>query len=281
MANILSPHLPAGRKPYRNFMKTKCSLLLALLFFHVNLFATVVITNGLTHRHAISGAVDKIEGKVIVRNDGLKESRVTIYKQDIIPDCTTGLNYTDISNHERSLGKWITTNVDEKLLSPQEEYSFYYTIEVPKGTDLTGTYWSILMVEVADPIKEEQENGFTVESKVRYGVQVIADMGTYQSPKLTFENIEFTKDETNEKVIRVKLRNNGIFFSATKLNIELIDKNGNKTRTSIAEKRKLYPGYCNDFEVTIRDLPKGVFEGILIADNGVDLFGSNVTIENK
>lgn len=262
-------------------MKIKCSVLIALLFFHINIFATVVITNGLTHRHSISNELDKVGGKVTVRNDGLKESIVNIYNQDIIPNCTTGFNYTDINNHERSLGKWFTTNVDEKLLAPREEYSFYYTIQVPKGTDLTGTYWSILMVEVADPIKEEQENGFTVESKVRYGVQIIADMGVYQSPKITFENIEFSKDEGAEKVIRVKLKNNGLFFSATKLNIELIDKNGNKTRTSIAEKRKLYPGYCNDFEVTIKDLPKGVFEGILIADNGVDLFGSNVTVENK
>jgi hypothetical protein len=185
------------------------------------------------------------------------------------------------NNHDRSLDKWFTTNVDEKILAPREEYAIYYTIKVPPGTDVTGTYWSILMVEVADPIKEEQENGFTVESKVRYGVQVIADFGAYQSPKITFENIEFSKDEAKEKVIRVKLKNNGIFFSATQLKLELIDENGNKIKTVAADSRKLYPGYCNEFEVVVRDLPKGVFEGILIADNGVDLFGSNVTIENN
>lgn len=242
-------------------------------------FAGVMVLNGLTHVHnGVSGTT--ITGVIKMRNEGTKESRVLIYQQDLALACDKALDYKDIDSHKRSLGKWLKTSVDEKVLQPLEEYEVSYTITVPSGRIENGTYWSIIMVEVADPITEETPQGVKIDSKVRYAIQILTDVGAFESPKLVFENVDFKKVESDSvKVIQVKLKNEGIFLARTKLNIEIFNSEGVRVKVINGLQKKVYPSYCNDFEIELKDLPKGKYDGVLVADNGKDLFGENMTIE--
>lgn len=246
-------------------------------------FAGVMILNGLTHLHnGASG--NTISGMIKMKNDGRKENRVLIYRQDLSLACDKPNDYKDVNSHSRSLGKWLKTNVDEKVLQPNEEYEVSYTIAVPSGTIESGTYWALIMVEVADPLSEETPQGVKIDSKVRYAIQVITDVGIFQSPKLNFEKVELktsvVKDTvSNYKIIKVKLKNEGIFLARAKLNLEIFNSLGEKVKVISGVQRKVYPSYCNDFEIELKGLPKGKYEGVLVADNGKDLFGENLTIE--
>jgi hypothetical protein len=256
----------------------KLFFFLLLLTLNFQLLASVLITNGLTHVHNTQTG-GQVTGKVIVRNESKKEARIVIYQQDLVSTCGSSIEYRAINQHNRSLGNWLKTNVDERLLSPNEEYTIHYSISIPKEQVENGTYWAVLMVEGADPIKEEQANGMQVNSKVRYAVQVLADVGAVQSPELTFENVKLEGDKSADKSLKIKLKNAGLYSTRAKLALEVYGEKGEKIKTFEALQRRIYPNFCNDFEIVLKDLPKGKYEAVLVADNGKDMFGSNMTLD--
>lgn len=250
--------------------------------------ASVLIVNGLTHLHnGASG--NNLSGTIKMKNDGKKDARVLIYSKDLLLSCeSSSASYLEVNSHNRSLGKWLKTNVDEKVLQPNEEYEVTYSIDIPSGVIELGTYWELIMVEVADPIRDETPQGVKVDSKVRYGIQVITNIGAYKSPTLSFskidlknlpKNLKDTTSQTNPKVITVRLHNEGIFLAQAKLNIEIFNSSGDKVKVINGTQRKIYPNFCTDFEIELINLPKGKYEGVLVADNGKDLYGENLSIE--
>ena len=130
----------------------------------------------------------------------------------------------------------------------------------------------------AEPINEQTNQMFQVGSKIRYAVQLIAEIGNYESPKLQFENVEYKKGENTSNYIQVKLRNTGAYSAQTHLMLEVYDSLGTKLKVFHGTNRRIYPNLCNVFDLEIKGLPKGAYDGVIIADNGKDLFGSNVSI---
>jgi hypothetical protein len=135
------------------------------------------------------------------------------------------------------------------------------------------------MIENAEPIKEQNNQVFQVGSKVRYAVQLIADIGGLESPKLQFENVEYKKGVNTANYIQVKLKNLGSYSTQTQVQLEIYDAKGTKLKVFQCAPRRIYPNLCNVFELEIIGLPKGTYDGVIIADNGKDLFGSNVSIK--
>lgn len=256
----------------------KSILISLLIVFYIPSFAAVVILNGLTHVHTMTGGVS-ISGKIKVHNNGNKETKILIYKEDLLISCDKPADYSKTVKHERSLGDWIKTNVEEKVLQGNEVYDVDYTINVSK--EAAGSYWSMLMIEAADPFKEEVSQGVKIDSKIRYAVVIIANAGTIENSKIGFEQMKITPRENSSQVLNVKLKNTGKFVAPTKLSIEIYDEKGNKIKTFETNTKKVYPEKCSDFELIIKDLPKGKYDGVLIADNGKDLFGANINLEIK
>ena len=259
----------------------KIFILQFLLLLSVESFSGVVVLNGLTHVHSAE-AGSQITGKVKIRNDSPKDNRIIIYKQDLILSCDkmAVFEYADINTNPKSMGNWLRYNVDEKILSPNEEFDLSYSINVPKDLDQKGSYWTVLMIEGADPIREKESTSIEVGSKIRYAVQFITELGSYESPKLQFENIEYKKLSNNtSNVLQVKLKNIGQFTSQTKVLLEIYDSNGTRLNVFQGSVRRIYPNLCNIFELEVKNLPTGIYDGVIIADNGTDLFGSNVSIK--
>jgi hypothetical protein len=259
----------------------KTIIFLFLFLFTIQAFSGIVILNGLTHVHS-GDAGSQIDGKVKIRNDSSKETRILIYKQDLMLSCdkTANFEYKDINSNPQSLGSWLKVNVDEKILGPHEEYDLSYSINVPKNITQKGSYWTVLMVEGADPIREQESTNFQVGSKIRYAIQLITELGIYESPKLQFENVGYKKGISNiSNVVEIKLKNIGRYSAQTKVMLEIYDSKGTKLKVFQCSVRRIYPNLCNLFEIEIKDLPKGLYDGVIIADNNKDLFGSNVSIK--
>lgn len=262
-------------------MKKTNILLIFLLSFTSKAFSGIVILNGLTHVHS-GEAGSQIVGKIKIRNDSSKENRIIIYKQDLILSCdnTSIFEYKDINTNSRSMGSWLRVNVDEKILSPHEEYDLNYSINVPNSITEKGSYWTVLMVEGADPIREPENQSLQVGSKIRYAVQLITELGSFESPKLQFESVEYKKGQnTAVNIVQIKLKNIGQYSAQTKVLLEIYDSKGTILKVFQGSIRRIYPNFCNVFELEIKDLPKGVYDGVIIADNNKDLFGSNVSIK--
>lgn len=259
----------------------KKTIILLLLFqIAFNSFSGVTILNGLTHVHS-GDAGSTISGKIKIRNDSSKETKIIIYQQDLLLSCDKSaiFEYKDVNTNPHSLGNWLKINVDEKILAPNEDYDLSYSINVPKSFNQNGSYWTVLMIENAEPIKDQNNQMFQVGSKVRYAVQLIAEIGDYESPKLQFENVEYKKGINAANYIQVKLKNTGNYSTQTQIMLEIYDLQGNKIKSFQGTLRRIYPNLCNVFELEITGLAKGNYEGVIIADNGKDLFGSNVSIK--
>lgn len=240
--------------------------------------ASVVILNGLTHNHGIPTAATKVQGVIKVKNDGGKDSRILVYRQDLVSQCDQQAAYPEVGSHSRSLGSGLKTNVDERMIAVNEEYDVRYTIEADPNRQ-PGTYWEVIMVEVADPVREETHSGILVNSKVRYAIQVIVDIGPVEGPPLSYENVAYEKISAEQSVLKVVLKNNGAYGARTNVILEVYDSNGNKLKTTQPNTRMLYPGSCTTFEIPITDVPKGKYDCVIVADTRKDLFGSNISLQ--
>ncbi|MCU0339056.1 MAG: hypothetical protein MUE30_04170 [Spirosomaceae bacterium] len=243
-------------------------------------WAKVMIVNGLTHTYTAENG-QTLTGKIQLKNTGKNPDRVLIYKRDLMTDCGGTYDFVAANTHPRSIANWLTTNVDERILQPQEEYEVLYTIQVPKDSSLSGSYWSLLMVESDTPLSEQQEKGVSISSKTRYAIQVIADIGTENMPPIAFEKINMETPSDTLRVLHVKIKNDGKTLVKPKLLLDIFDGDGQKIKTFETPVRKLYPNTCVTFEMPLTAMPKGKFEGVLVADYGRDLFGTNLDIEIK
>lgn len=256
-------------------------ILFLLALMGVSTYAKLLVKNGLTHTHQ-SQAGMIVSGKIQIQNAGKTDERVKISKNDLMMDCTTNeSSFTSPNSHARSLAKWLTTNVEERVLHPGEEYELLYSIVVPQDSTLHGSYWAVLMVEGNDPVTEQKPKTVSVGSKIRYAVQIITDINGEETPTLSFDKIDFKAVSDSVQVLKVKVKNESNLSVRPKVVLDLVNANGEKTSTVESSFRRLYPNSCGEYEVVLRNIPKGHYEGILMADYGQELFATNLDVDIK
>lgn len=262
-------------------MKKAILFLLFITTFSFFSFAKIMVVNGLTHVHELETGV-LASGKITLKNVGNSDERFIVYKNDLMTDCSNNSNFAPANTHPRSLAKWVKTNVDERVLRAGEEYELLYEIQIPNDSSLRGSYWCVFMVEGDTPIGEEKKMGVTISSKARYAIQVVGNVGQNENqPLLNFDNIDFKSPSDSVKIVKVKVKNDGKASVRTKLILDIVNGNGEKLATTESAFRRIYPNACAEYELMIKNLPKGKYEGLLMADYGQDLFATNVDIDIK
>ena len=265
-------------------MKNTILIIINLLLFGLSTRASVVVLNGLTHTHSL-GFNTPTQGKIIIKNQGADPERVLIYQEDLTMDCEGGINFSSELTNTKSLRPYLKTAVDERVLQPDEEYAIYYDIDISGSELQTGTYWSIIMIEGAEPIREEEQNNVKINSVVRYAIQIVGDVGVYSAPEMAFTKVDFegfTDSLTpGQKMIKVKLHNVGDFSARVGLSLELYNDQGEAVKSINGENKRIYPQGCSDFTFALDELLPMTYSGVIIADNGSDLFGANISFEIK
>lgn len=246
------------------------------IFLPINTFAQIVITNGLSHVYQ-SSPNGQIIGQIKLKNIGKKQEAFTTSKYNIMFVCGSGGFFSDTQNHDRSLNEWLEFDVDEKTLNPKEEYNLTYRINIPDNTT-SGTYWGAAMVEPGDPIISS-DSELKVQNRARYAVQIIVDLGSFEAPKLVYRNVTLTKNNLNGRTVKVELENTGFFAVPVKVQLEVYDSKGTKIQVVKAESKRIYPSRCNVFDIDVKNLPPGKYDGVIISDTGKKIFGSNISIK--
>ena len=255
-------------------------LLILSLFIFQSSFSNVIILNGLTHTHK-SNSGGTVTGIIKLKNTKDNEQRVIIYFNDLFQKCGEETVLTGKESHDKSIGKWISTEVNEYVLQGKEEYELLYTINVPEDESLIGSYYGVLMVEIEEPIKEDDlDYSVKLKSKVRYGIQIITDIQEKSSPELDFYNIEIKKNEKEEpSTIIVEAQNLGIFYVEPTIILEVFNEDGEQAKKVEVKFKKIYPKSCKLFQLDISDLPKGNYSGVIVADYGEDMYAIDIEFE--
>ena len=255
----------------------KISLIIFALFTTFSGFSKIIVLSGLTNIESGEPG-STVEGEILLQNIGDKDERILVYLNDLMQDCNGPASYEPVGTHPRSAGAWMELNTSDKILTPMEEFSLKYQIRIPEDGNIHGSYWSIVMIEIVDPIKEDQlQYGIAMDSKIRYGVQVIANVGPEESSEIEFASVELGKN-TDGYVLVATAENVSEFMVTPTMVLEVYDQNAELVLKLEVPFKKVYPKSCKTFEVPIQHLSKGKYDALLVADYGKDLFGTNLEI---
>jgi hypothetical protein len=217
-----------------------------------------------------------------MNNSSTGEQIVNLYQTNMQTSYTGETFYSDTLKNARSNIKWITMSSLNVTLSDEEQRIIEFEINVPKNDALFGTYWSVIMVEPRDPIHvQEDDRGFNIQSKIRYAIQIVCNVGETGTTDLKFLNIS-QSIHLGKQILNVDVHNAGDVLVKPVLSLELFDQLGNSPPIKMVEKKRIFPNSSKRYAIDIDDIAPGTYQGILIADcNTDDLFGVNITLHLK
>jgi hypothetical protein len=264
-------------------MKIKAVVIfLALFILLIPYFAEagVSIVGELT-REKSSKIGEAYSGIIFVRNTSETPQGVKIYQTDYLFFQDGNNIYGEPGKDPRSNAKWITFTPNFLTIPPKEKAEIQYTIKIPEDKTLMGTYWSMFMVEgvanspleseVVPPTKDEIKA--SVKTLLRYGIQMITNIGDTGVRKLKFMEIK-VMTEKDKVDLQIGIENIGERGSRPSLYTELYDDKGNYIGKFSGGQLRIYPGTSAKFSVDMSQVPKGKYKAMIIVDcGGDDLFG--------
>ena len=240
----------------------------------------VSIIGGLSHeKRAKPGEIYK--GSVLIKNDGNEPEEVKVYQTDYEFHFDGSNNYGLPGKLERSNANWLNINPHRLTIQPGDVSTVNYTAKVPDDPNLVGTYWSMLMIEgvpkssplSSQPQKDETKIGIT--QIMRYGVQMITNIGDTGERKLKFLQTKLLK-EAEKRVLQVDIENIGQRLLRSPLWVELYDDSGGYIGKFDGGGKHIYPGTSVRYKADLTSVPKGTYKALVVADcGGNDIFGAN------
>lgn len=240
---------------------------------------SIVVLNGLTHEHTVDQG-ETFKGIIEVQNTANIERHVKAYQRDYLFDYTGESKHDVPGTVSRSNSGWITFNPELFVLGPGEKTTIEYEIKVPMGDSLTGTFWSVIMVEgIIPPDTTKSGKGVTINTAIRYAVQIVTNIGNSGTSDLQFLGLNlFKNDKVN--ILDVILQNTGERQLKPEISFEIFDEKGISAGIFKSERRKTFPGTSIKTSLPLEGIKPGKYAGVLVADCDENhVFGTNFSFE--
>ncbi|KPL02434.1 MAG: hypothetical protein AMJ90_05865 [candidate division Zixibacteria bacterium SM23_73_2] len=260
-------------------MKRIFYLFLIIILLSDFSFAGVSVIGGLTREKVLLPG-DKFEGKITLENTGETSWQVDIYKSDYLFYADGTNIYGEPSSSDRSNASWLTLSPSRLTIHPKEKASVFYTVQVPKNLDLFGTYWSMVMIEPASEVAsenlEDKEGRVKVgvQTKVRYGIQIVTNIGDTGAKRIKFLDKKLINQDGNT-FFQIDVQNIGEMWLSPTLWVELYNQNGMIIGRFEGDKKRIYPTCSVRHKIDLTDIPKGKYKALVVVDNGDEhVFGA-------
>jgi len=261
-----------------------------VLLIPIGSMASISVIGGLTREVKVggSGAGVTNQGVIIIKNNGEEAQEVRVYQTDYQSFSDGKKLYDDPGKMARSNASWISFTPKQLTVPPEGTSNVNYSIKIPSNKTLVGTYWSMLMVEVISKpspqeVKSKEGKLVTVgiKSSVRYGIQIVTNMGDTGNRNLKFLRTKFMK-EGRKRNYQIDIENIGQRWLKPLLWIELYNKDGSYIGRFEGGSVRLYPGSSGRFNVDLSEVPEGRYKALTVADcGGNDFFGATYDLECK
>jgi hypothetical protein len=256
---------------------------------------TVVLAAGACHAGlAVVGGLsritagepgEEIEHELVLRNSDDADVLVRIYPTDYVFFADGRSVYGEPGTMERSNAGWFTLSTEWITVPARSEASVYYRGRLPAGEALSGTYWSMLMVEPLGPPESQEVKdqhgrpGIAVATQVRYGIQIITDVGEAAAPDLRFLDRRLIADNGN-KVLQLDVENVGDRWVYPLTWVELYDQTGSLVGRIESGQKRIFPGCSVRHEFDLSGVAKGKYTALVIIDNTDEhVFGAQYNLE--
>jgi hypothetical protein len=247
--------------------------------------AGVRVIGGLAHEMKVNPG-NTYEGIILLANDSEEPQEVKVYQTDYLFFCDGTNKYGEPGKLQRSNANWITFKPERLIIPGNGTTPINYTIKVPDDTSLIGTYWSMLMVEgigKGSPESIRPEKGkvqLGIRQVIRYGIQVVSNIGETGSHQLEFIETKLLAKEGGGKFLQIDIENTGEWIMIPMVWAEIYDEEGRYIGNFESSKMRIYPGTSVRHRIDLSDVPKGRYKALIIADAGGDyIFGASYTLE--
>lgn len=227
---------------------------------------------------------ESYRGAIAVRNNGHEPVEVMLYQTDYAFWADGRNQYGEPGSMPRSNARWVRLGQQQFLIQPGAVINAPYEVNVPDDQRLSGSYWSMIMVEPLSPRESStrpRKEALQLTQVIRYAVQIATDIGTAGRRTLAFVN-PVQSDRGGERRLSVDVENTGEHYLRPQLWMELYDAQGRAIRRIDSEKKRIYPGTSARFSFDLSALAAGRYRALIIADSGGDdLFGTQMSLELK
>jgi hypothetical protein len=219
-------------------------------------------------------------GTVIVRNSGARAVDVKLYRTDYAFSADGRSVFASPGQSARSNAPWLRLAREQIRLAPGERGSVDYEVSVPNDTQLTGTYWSAVMIEqlggAEDALKGEKAQ---LRQVIRYAIQVITEIGETGTSAIAFSNAHLS-NANGKRELSVDLENTGERWLQAQVWLELHDADGHLAGKFAGQRLRTFPTTSVRNHIDLTAVPPGKYVALLIADAGRnDLFGTQLDLD--
>ena len=234
--------------------------------------ATIIVSGELTREFQL-GSGSSAEGQLVLRNTSATPGRARLYQVDYTLDAGAHV-YGEAGQLARSNAAWIELGERQPELAPGETRIVPFKISVPSTPALSGTYWSMIMVEGLSPDTDNtRSNKISVQSVIRYGIQVITQIGgtAVAKPTISRQNIAVEK---GQRFLCFDLANNGERWLQPKIEVRLFDHEGLPLAVLPSPKSRIYPGTTAPQRFDLSRFARGDYLALIVLDSDDELYGA-------
>ncbi len=233
-------------------------------------WADLSVVGGLS-REKTARPGDSYEGTIELRNDSGFACDVRVYQTDYSFLATGETFYLESGSSSRSNAPWISVGPHWLTVPGHGNASLHYAVEVPGDSMLAGSYWSIIMIEpsaLTTQIVRDNQGGarIGVKTQLRYGVQVVTDVGTDGTREITFRDSKLVERD-DLRVLEIDVENSGNTWMSPLFSIELYDEDGTHRHHFESQRQRIYPGCSVRHSVDLTEVPCGNYKVLAVVDN--------------
>ena len=236
-----------------------------------------VMSNLVEERTANAG--DRYTGRITVMNTTNQPQMARIYQTDYRFGADGTSHTDDPGSTSRSNASWIHPQMTRLSLAPGAQVSVPYSVDVPAGDSLRGTYWSMIMIEGTGVAAVPSSAGVGIGSVMRYAVQVATHIGSTGTRAVQFTNVNAAQNADGTGAVTLDVVNTGERGYRPTLWIEVYDAAGVLRAKGKQVRGLLYPGTALRQHYDLGTLPHGNYKALIFADTGTEpVFASQITL---
>ncbi|MDZ4701461.1 MAG: hypothetical protein SH809_17240 [Rhodothermales bacterium] len=264
------------------------SLLLLLFCMAADARGQISLRTGLAQDKPVKPGMI-YHAEILIRNDTAQPQEAKIYQTDYLFYADGTNEYGEPGSTLRSNATWIDFSPALLLIPPGETIPVNYSVTVPEsvgGEPLSGTYWSMLMVEPIQAGDSEsrlprkpQAVEYGVRQVMRYGVQVATHIEEQARYDVSFTGVDLIAEADGRKVLEVIIENTGDAMISPSVWVEIYDAAGSEKERLMGSSFRLYPGTSVMQRMELNHLAKGNYEALIVVEAAGDyIVGAQYTL---
>jgi hypothetical protein len=267
---------------FHTVTRATAAIFLSIPFITRSALAQVVLHSSTVEEHTSSPG-ERYSGSIVLSNASDEPLAVRIYQTDYSFAANGTSEFPDPGTLPRSNARWVTLQGARIVIPAKGDAVVPYTVAVPKNDSLSGSYWSVIMVEGVAPHPAPSVRSGTptmgLSSIVRYGIQVATHIDRSGKRTIRFADPSVSVDPSGKTSLDLDVFNDGERGYRPTVWIEVYDVEGIIRGKARQVRGLVYPGSSFHQHFDLGVLPKGKYKAVVFGDSGNEaVFARQFTI---